>query len=94
MENVGRSVYLCVDISSIHISKKNNYIFYSKRNEKKSFWLMCYILQKRIFLNRTLSFIFNQTYKNYELVFVYDDPDKTDLKFVKKNHNLKIKKLS
>ena len=41
--------------------------------------------KKRIFLNRTLSSIFNQTYKNYELVFVYDDPDKTDLKFVKKN---------
>ena len=55
---------------------------------KKSFSLHNnYILQKEFFFKRTLSSIFNQkTYKNYELVFVYDDPDKTDLKFVKKKN--------
>ena len=43
--------------------------------------------KKRIFLKRTLNSIFNQTYKNYELIFVYDDPDKKDLKFIKKELN-------
>ncbi len=39
--------------------------------------------KKKSFLSRTLSSILNQTYKNYELVFVYDDEDKTDIKYIK-----------
>ena len=40
--------------------------------------------KKKIFLEKTLNSIFNQTYQNYELLFVYDDKDRNDLKFVKK----------
>ena len=40
--------------------------------------------KKKIFLEKNQNFIFNQTYQNYELLFVYDDKDRNDLKFVKK----------
>ena len=40
--------------------------------------------KKKIFLEKTLNSIYNQTYQNYELLFVYDDKDRNDLKFVKK----------
>ena len=47
--------------------------------------------KKKLFLKNTLKSILNQTYKNYEIIFVFDDEDKNDLKFVK--HNLlKFKK--
>ena len=39
--------------------------------------------KKKLFLNKTLKSILNQTYKNYELIFVYDDADKTDIKYIK-----------
>ena len=41
--------------------------------------------KKKIFLKKTLKSILNQTYKNYEIIFVFDDPDKNDLKYVKQN---------
>ena len=44
---------------------------------------------KREFISKTLISVLKQTYKNFELVFIYDDKNKKDLKFVK---NL-IKKL-
>ena len=34
--------------------------------------------KKKLFISKTLKSILNQTYKNYELIFVYDDTDKTD----------------
>ena len=46
--------------------------------------------QKKIFLKQTLDSIYNQSYRNYELIFVYDDKDKNDLEFVRgllKNFN-------
>ena len=47
--------------------------------------------KKKLFLRETLQSILNQSYKNYEIIFVFDDKDKNDLKFVK--HNLlKFKK--
>ena len=39
---------------------------------------------KRKFIDKTLKSIFNQTYKNYELIFVYDDTNKKDLILIKK----------
>ena len=39
---------------------------------------------KRKFIDKTLKSILNQTYKNYELIFVYDDTNKKDLIFIKK----------
>ena len=46
--------------------------------------------QKKNFLKQTLDSIYNQSYRNYELIFVYDDKDKNDLEFVRgllKNFN-------
>ena len=39
--------------------------------------------KKKNFIKKTLDSIFNQNYKNFELVFVFDDKDKKDLKFIK-----------
>ena len=40
--------------------------------------------KKRSFISKTLKSIKKQTYKNYELIFVYDDSNLIDLKYVKK----------
>ena len=40
--------------------------------------------KKKVFLKKTINSILSQTYKNYELIFVYDDEDKKDLIYVKK----------
>ena len=40
--------------------------------------------KKKNFIKKTLDSIFNQTYKNYEVIFVYDDEDKIDINFLKK----------
>ena len=39
--------------------------------------------KKKLFLKKTIKSILKQTYKNYELIFVYDDEDKSDLIFIK-----------
>ena len=44
---------------------------------------------KKKYINRTLNSILNQTYKNYELIFVYDDLN--DIKF--KPNKLILKKI-
>ena len=41
--------------------------------------------KKRSFILETFKAIKKQTYKNYELIFVYDDEDLTDLKYIKKH---------
>ena len=40
--------------------------------------------KKRKFIKKTLNSILNQSYKNYEIIFVYDDEDKKDLQYIKK----------
>ena len=40
--------------------------------------------QKKLFFKKTINSILRQTYSNYEIVLVYDDPNKQDLIFVKK----------
>ena len=40
--------------------------------------------KKRDFIKRTLQSILDQTYKNYEIIFVYDQEEKKDLEFIKK----------
>ena len=47
--------------------------------------------KKKKFFKKTVESITKQTYKNYEVIFVYDDSNKKDLFFVKKILN-KIKK--
>ena len=50
--------------------------------------------KKKQFINQTIQSILNQSYKNFELIFVYDDNDKDDLKYIKKVlHNVKRKKI-
>ena len=47
--------------------------------------------KKKHSLKKTIQSILSQSYKNYELIFVYDDEDKKDIKFI--NNTLrKIKK--
>ncbi len=40
--------------------------------------------KKRKFFEETLSSVLNQTYKKFELLIIYDDVDKDDIKFIKK----------
>jgi len=47
--------------------------------------------KKKKFIKKTIQSILNQTYKNYELIFVYDDDDKEEINFIKKILN-KIKR--
>ena len=42
-------------------------------------------LNKRKFIKKTLNSILFQTYKNYELIFVYDDSNHEDLKYIKQH---------
>ncbi len=48
---------------------------------------------KRDHIKKTINSILNQSYKNYEIIIIYDDQNKTDLKYLKKkyNKNKKIK---
>jgi len=54
--------------------------------------------KKKNFILKTFKTINRQTYKNYELIFVYDDQDLTDLKYIKKyialfkNHKVIVNK--
>ena len=47
--------------------------------------------KKKFFFEKAINSVIKQTYKNYEVILIYDDPDKKDLHFVKKILN-KIKK--
>ena len=40
--------------------------------------------KKKKFIEKTINSILSQTYKNYELIFVYDDEDKNEINFLKK----------
>ena len=40
--------------------------------------------KKKKYISQTINSIIKQSYKNFELIFIYDDPDKSDLKYVKK----------
>lgn len=40
--------------------------------------------KKKNFFKKTIQSIFNQTFKNFEAIIIYDDEDKSELNFVKK----------
>ena len=52
--------------------------------------------KKRKYIKKTIKSIKDQSYKNFQLICVYDDTDKTDLSYLKKliathyQYNLKI----
>ena len=39
--------------------------------------------KKKFYFKKTISSVLKQTYKNYEVILIYDDMDKSDLAFVK-----------
>ena len=39
--------------------------------------------KKKKFIKETLLSVLNQTYKNFEVIIVYDDLDHTDLNYIK-----------
>ena len=38
--------------------------------------------KKKKYINNTITSIINQTYKNFEIIIIYDDEDISDLKFI------------
>ncbi len=40
--------------------------------------------KKKKYISQTINSIIKQSYKNFELILIYDDPDKSDLKYIKK----------
>ena len=54
-----------------------------KKAKPKVSIIICYY-KKKFFFKKTITSILKQTYKNYELIVIYDDNNKTELKFVKK----------
>ncbi len=49
--------------------------------------------KKKKFIEKTLNSVLNQTYQNFEIILIYDDENKNDLKFIDSlvNKNPKIK---
>ena len=39
--------------------------------------------KKKDFIKRTLKSIFSQTYKNFEVIFVFDEDDTEDIEYLK-----------
>ena len=59
-------------------SKKLNQLIDSRRNLSTS------ISFNLSFILKTINSILNQSYKNFEILIIYDDSDLKDLKFIKK----------
>ena len=39
--------------------------------------------KKKSFFKETINSVYNQTYKNYEVILIYDDIDKSELEYAK-----------
>ena len=42
--------------------------------------------KKKKYINKTIKSVLNQSYKKIEIIVVYDDEDKEELSFLKKNY--------
>ena len=50
--------------------------------------------KKKKYIGQTINSIIKQSYKNFELILIYDDPDKSDLNYIEKIlKNIKRKKI-
>ena len=65
-------------------------LIYTKNNHLVSIVITYY--KKKKFLAKTLNSIKSQIYKNYEIIFVYDDSDLSDIDFIKKKLSIFKKK--
>ena len=45
---------------------------------------------KKNFIKKTINSILNQTYKNFEILIVYDDTNKSDLKIINKIKKINV----
>ena len=59
----------------------------TKKEPKVSIIIPYY--RKKFFFKSTFRSIISQSYKNYEIIIIYDDPDLTELNFIKKIINNK-----
>ena len=39
--------------------------------------------RKKLYFKKTINSVLKQTHKNYEVILIYDDEDKSDLVFIK-----------
>src|SRR6056300_1422137 len=63
------------------------------KNSKNLISIIIPYYKKKKFISKTLKSILNQTYKNFEIIIIYDDIDFTELFYIKKliKNNKKIK---
>ena len=59
----------------------------TKKEPKVSIIIPYY--RKKIFFRSTFRSIISQSYKNYEIIIIYDDSDLSELNFIKKIINTK-----
>ena len=50
--------------------------------------------RKKTFFEKTIKSLLNQTYKNFEIIVIYDDEDKNELEYVKRILNKKKNKIT
>ena len=70
------------------------------RNKKFLISIVITYYKKKKFIKKTIRSILNQNYKNYEVIFVYDDHDRKEINYIKnilrpikkKKNNLQLKK--
>ena len=46
---------------------------------------------KKSFIQKTLTSVLNQTFQDFEIILIYDDENKDDLVYIKKNLKRKFK---
>ena len=59
------------------------FILLKMRNKKSLISIFISYYKKKKFIKKTIRSILNQNYKNYEVIFVYDDYDIKELNYIK-----------